>query len=485
MYKVSVSSLVSVFWKHVKTVLGWEGFSFVFTSSVAIGVLSMDMFPIARIAFAFSAFALLLKLASSSRDHFSNQAWKVTGQCVSFVITLVYGLGVFYLVSRQEAKHAHQPIPDFVEWLAPSRNYAGGLPWRWILVSLIVGFLASSIFSVSRHRKALLLNDGKSERDGPQRCLTHQELLERIEALPPDERVRALRAALDRYGSTLYRKELDAAASVANNARAEELKRELNEGNQKYSEIVAEKRIVEAALREKLTTLGTEMDSLTTKLGNAETRNAELNGRQDQNERLISELQNKVQRYETPQIHFTSTSKNVPIPASSDQEQEQRQELKFRFVDFRLIEIYLVVRSEIVIDDLRVQIEELKVRDEIYKNVPLRAAEDETYQQVFVIRPGDEQLFHVATFNQSNGLYTFYTALPDFDASPSFEHFQRGMEFNIVARGSGTVPFKRIGRFHCMRRRPPIPGAEGPVFVGMDFSLLLKDDSPKPERLGS
>src|SRR5437868_376770 len=81
--------------------------------------------------------------------HASWRPWRRWSLALLFV--LIYVSTVFWLFDREaRAEKTTAPTTRFALSLA---NMFWGVPWRWIVISLVVGFLVSSIVRVKRHRK--------------------------------------------------------------------------------------------------------------------------------------------------------------------------------------------------------------------------------------------------------------------------------------------------------------------------------------------
>lgn len=162
---------------------------------------------------------------------------------------------------------------------------------------------------------------------------------------------------------------------------------------------------------------------------------------QQEKDRQLSELQQENDRYKTPKIDilFETTPPYWIL--------EMRQGLGIREQ-----EIYIGVKnsSGVTINNLRVEIEELRVGKETFKQVPLRKIGDTPpYQKEFALHPDEEMLFCVMKLAASDGRITFCPATSELISGTVEETlFPKGYKdvsgnplpvLTITARGSDTL----------------------------------------------
>jgi hypothetical protein len=90
-------------WDIAKTILGWEGLSFIVVFPFAVGFVAMEKFLAARIFFVFSAVALAAKLVSSSAKYLPEE-WVGRGKFGGFILAAFFLSGMLYWVSTEETK---------------------------------------------------------------------------------------------------------------------------------------------------------------------------------------------------------------------------------------------------------------------------------------------------------------------------------------------------------------------------------------------
>lgn len=159
----------------------------------------------------------------------------------------------------------------------------------------------------------------------------------------------------------------------------------------------------------------------------------------------LQKLRDELDRYKKPLVDITL-------------EEETLTHLSQRRLGY-----YLIVSSPVTINGLRMEIEELKVGDKTYYNVPLRETGDaEPYQLAFCLEPEEKKSFLVATKDDS-GNVTLYTATPEISAVrlPT-------VRFIIVARGINTLPLRKSLYFAT--------GMNGKWNVSLSDQLLGDDE---------
>jgi hypothetical protein len=92
---------IATIWRHINRVLGWDGFSFAFLFTLAMGLLAMEEFAMAKVAFSVSALVLGMKLVLSSRQYLLG-AWRWIGTILGVVFAVVFMYGMLTWVHRRE-----------------------------------------------------------------------------------------------------------------------------------------------------------------------------------------------------------------------------------------------------------------------------------------------------------------------------------------------------------------------------------------------
>jgi hypothetical protein len=163
-------------------------------------------------------------------------------------------------------------------------------------------------------------------------------------------------------------------------------------------------------------------------------------------EQMIEGLRDDVSLYKTPQLDIIH-KKEPPYWVEYEHGKRKR------------VEIYVGVTSRIPISDLRVEMggiqpggpmsARIPVRD---TRIPLREKDDaEPYRQIFTIEPGDEILFHLASYVTDDTV--FHASLEVHTTEPIPEGFRNGLIY-IIAHSSHTLPCQKTAIFTYTGRPP-------------------------------
>jgi hypothetical protein len=134
-------------WKLLDEILGWDGGLSAVLFPIGWGFLGNKNFPVARIFFTASVVFLALKAISESQKRFGGK-WKVLGSIAGILFAFSLWLGLWYWVLYDEVQARQELPPGFVQWLASYFSWSGLIPWRWILLSLIIVAFVALIMSV-------------------------------------------------------------------------------------------------------------------------------------------------------------------------------------------------------------------------------------------------------------------------------------------------------------------------------------------------
>jgi|ERR1044071_6304491 hypothetical protein len=184
-------------------------------------------------------------------------------------------------------------------------------------------------------------------------------------------------------------------------------------------------------------------------------------------EKRLGELTAELERYKKPQVDFQITQKRSAIGGWQDMPEYATGHGVQPSLNPEKVEYYVEVTSEVDINDLRVEFEQLielvKSGDsKTHKRVPLRADGPESSARVFNISKGKAKRFHLATVIDPTGPLTYHTA------DPNIGRAHNPNPVRIIVSGSGTLP-----RSKSVGLRPPRQGATGGYFGR--FTLIMGD----------
>jgi hypothetical protein len=133
----------------------------VFLSGLGLSAMFGDQY-IAAAGFYFAAVVIAAVKLSLEAKADNKKAGTFPLILVGSVIVFVASL---WWIKYTHEKLAKQPdaTPAIVEWVWAHTTYVRSLPWRWIFISTVVGFVASSIISLKRRRKILPLKTNGKE----------------------------------------------------------------------------------------------------------------------------------------------------------------------------------------------------------------------------------------------------------------------------------------------------------------------------------
>lgn len=115
-------------------------FGFIIGALAAAGVVDMSAAQAMLVAawiFAISGAYIVEKLSARSRRRI---VISVSLTAIMAVL-LLFALNTWMV--RKKAEQEHRPPPHFGEWLLPVATYMQNLPWMWIAISLVAGFLVA------------------------------------------------------------------------------------------------------------------------------------------------------------------------------------------------------------------------------------------------------------------------------------------------------------------------------------------------------
>ncbi len=112
-------------WGHVEGIVGWDGLSFAVLFPLAVGLLAMDEFSKARLAFDASAAALAIKLVLSSRKHLTN-FWKIGGSAAGLGLAITLLLATNSWVSQRQTVAASRSTGTRSQTLTPLEKPSQG-----------------------------------------------------------------------------------------------------------------------------------------------------------------------------------------------------------------------------------------------------------------------------------------------------------------------------------------------------------------------
>lgn len=105
-------------WGHAEGIVGWDGLSFAVLFPLAVGLLAMDEFSKARLAFDASAGALAIKLVLSSRRHLTG-FWKIGCSLAGLGLAIIFLSATNAWVSQRQTAAASRSSRPQTQTLTP------------------------------------------------------------------------------------------------------------------------------------------------------------------------------------------------------------------------------------------------------------------------------------------------------------------------------------------------------------------------------